>query len=121
MSFLIINIYNMQVKIFWEWEKSLELSKKVKYILDELGLVDFIKIEETNSEELKNELNIKEIPALIIEEESIDFKDIIFEWIIPEDEELKSMFTSIIGGWDMWDSCDTSSCGSCSSSPVCWV
>jgi len=28
---------------------------------------------------LKEELNIKEEPALIIEEESIDFKDTIFE------------------------------------------
>lgn len=110
----------MQVKIFWEWEKTQELTKKVKYILDELGLVDFIKIEETNNNELKKELNIKEIPALIIEEESIDFKDIIFEWIIPEDEELKSMFVSIIW-WDMWDSCAPSSCGSCSSASICWV
>jgi hypothetical protein len=35
---------------------------------------------------------------LIIEEESIDFKDTIFEGIIPEDDELKSMFISIVGG-----------------------
>jgi len=110
----------MQVKIFWEWEKTKELSTKVKYILDELGLADFIKIEETTDESLKTELNIKEIPALIIEEESIDFKDVIFEGIIPEDEELKSMFTSIIWGWDM-DSCAPTDCGWCSSAPVCGV
>ena len=105
----------MQVKIYWEWEKSSELSTKVKYILDELGLGDFIKVEETNSEELKKELNIKETPALIIEEEAIDFKDIIFEGIIPDDEELKSMFTSIIGGWDTWWSC-----GSAEADGSCW-
>jgi len=106
----------MQVKIYWEWEKASELSTKVKYILDELGLVDFIKVEETNSEELKNELNIKETPALIIEEEAIDFKDIIFEGLIPGDEELKSMFTSIIGGWDTgW------SCGSAEADGSCWT
>ena len=106
----------MQVKIYWEWEKALELNTKVKNVLDELGLVDFIKVEETNSPELKEELNIKETPALIIEEEAIDFKDIIFEGIIPDDEELKSMFTSIIGGWDTgW------SCGSLEADGSCWT
>jgi hypothetical protein len=33
---------------------------------------------------------------LIVEEEAIDFKDTIFEGIIPDEEELKSMFISII-------------------------
>jgi hypothetical protein len=110
----------MKVKIFWEWEKSKELTTKVKYVLDELGLVDFIKIEETTDESLKTELGIKEIPALIIEEESIDFKDVIFEWIIPDDEELKSMFTSIIGWWDI-DSCAPTDCWTCGSASVCGV
>ena len=110
----------MQVKIYWEWKKTKELVSKIKYILDELGLVDFIKIEEINDELLKNELNIKEIPALIIEEESIDFKDVIFEWIIPEDEEIKSMFTSIIWSWDI-DSCAPTDCGWCASASVCGV
>jgi hypothetical protein len=110
----------MQVKIYWEWEKTKELTTKVKYILDELWLVDFIKVEETTDESLKKELNIKEIPALIIEEESIEFKDTIFEGIIPEDDELKSMFTSIIGWWEM-DSCAPTDCGWCSSASVCWI
>jgi len=106
----------MQVKIYWEWDKSLELMSKVKNILEELWLLDFIKIEETNDDSLKEELWIKEDYALIIEEEAIDFKDVIFEWIIPEDEELKSMFVSIIGGWDTGGSCGSTeadwSCGS---------
>jgi len=120
MSFLLNNNKSMQVKIFWEWDKTKELTTKVKYVLDELGLVDFIKVEETTDESLKTELWIKEIPALIIEEESIDFKDIIFEGIIPEDDELKSMFTSIIGGWEM-DSCAPTDCWTCGSASVCGV
>ena len=48
-------------------------------------------------ESFKTDLSIVEDSALIIEEESIDFKDMIFEGLIPEDEELKSMFISIIG------------------------
>jgi len=101
----------MQVKIYWKWDKATELTSKVKNILDELGLVDFIKLEQTSDEALKKELGIKEEPALIIEEEAIDFKDVIFEWMIPEDEEIKSMFTSIIGGWEGWW-CAPEWCGS---------
>ncbi|MDQ7009519.1 MAG: hypothetical protein Q9M94_04485 [Candidatus Gracilibacteria bacterium] len=110
----------MQVKIFGEGEKTKELLLKVKNVLDELGLVDFIKVEETSDESLKNELGIKETPALIIEEESIDFKDIIFEGTIPGDEELKSMFTSIIGGGDTGGSCgSTEADGSCGTGCAC--
>ncbi|MCP4523902.1 MAG: hypothetical protein GY828_06835 [Candidatus Gracilibacteria bacterium] len=88
----------MKVKIFGSPENTTELENKVRACLDELGLVDFIKVEITSDEELKTELDIQKEPALIIEEESIDFKDTIFEGIIPEEDEIKSMFISIIGG-----------------------
>lgn len=106
----------MQVKIYWEWKKTTELISKVRIVLEELGLGDFIKVDETHSEELKKELWIVKTPALIIEEEAIDFKDIIFEWVIPNDEELKSMFTSIIGWWEIWGSC-----GSLEADWSCWT
>jgi hypothetical protein len=64
---------------------------------------------------MKKELNITEESALIIEEESINFKDMIFEWLIPEPEELKSMFISIIGGWSGWG------CGSKDETGSCWT
>jgi len=41
-------------------------------------------------------MNIKEEPALIIEEGSIDFKDVIFEGQTPPEEEIKPMLVSII-------------------------
>lgn len=104
----------MKIKLFWTDENTKELLSKVNTSLDELGLSDFIKVETTQDEELKKELNITKEPALIVEEEAIDFKDTIFEWIIPEDEELKSMFISIIGGWDA-ESCAPSACWTCSS------
>ncbi len=101
----------MQVKIYWKWNQAQELMSKVKNILDELWLVDFIKLEATDDEALKTELWIKEEPALIIEEEAIDFKDVIFEGLIPADDEIKSMFTSIIGWWEGgW--CAPEGCGS---------
>lgn len=102
----------MKVNIFWSEENTKELLDKVNKSLDELGLSDFIKVETTNDENLKNELGIKNEPALIVEEESIDFKDTIFEWIIPSDEEIKAMFISIIGGWESWSSCAPEWCGS---------
>ncbi len=88
----------MKVKIYWTWTEATELMWKTKVTLDELGLIDFIEVESTQDEALKEALKITKQPALIIEEESIDFQDMIFEWIIPSDEELKSMFVSIVWG-----------------------
>lgn len=106
----------MKVKIYWNEENTNELNTKVISALEELGLSDFISIELTNDENLKTELNIKNEPALIIEEESIDFRDTIFEWIIPSDEEIKAMFISIIGGSDTGSSCSSGGCWTCGSS-----
>jgi hypothetical protein len=89
---------DMKVKIYWTEENANELISKVKIVLDELGLVDFIEVEGTQDEALKAKLNITKDTALIIEEESIDFQDMIFEGMIPNDDELKSMFVSIIWG-----------------------
>lgn len=87
----------MKIKIYGTGETTDQLLAKVKTSLDELGLADFIKLESTTDEKLKGEFDIQKEPALIIEEESIDFRDMIFEGIVPEDAELKSMFVSIIG------------------------
>lgn len=104
----------MKIKIYGTNDMTAELLEKVKKSLEELGLSDFIKVESTDAEEFKTEFDIKQEPALIIEEESIDFRDMIFEGIVPEDEELKSMFISIIGG-ESGGSCWTGWCGDCSS------
>jgi len=86
----------MKIKLFWTEENTSELHTKVLTVLEELGLSDFIKVELTQDEALKTDLSITKEPALVIEEEAIDFQDTIFEGIIPENEELKSMFISII-------------------------
>ena len=99
----------MQIKIFWTNPDTNNLLEKVNFSIDELGLQDFIQAEITTDENLKNELKISKEPALIIIEESIDFKDMIFEWIVPEIDEIKSMFVSIIWGGEEWSwgSCGT--------------
>ena len=90
----------MKIKIYWTEENTKELLNKVNTTLDELGLVEFIQVETTYNQDLKSELNITKEPALIVEEEAIDFKDTIFEWIVPDTQELKAMFISIIGWWE---------------------
>ncbi len=101
----------MKVKLYWSENSTKNLLTKVESSLEELWLKDFIQLELTNDEETKNELNIEKEPALIVEEESIDFKDTIFEWIEPSDEEIKSMFISIIWWWEGWW-CSPDGCGS---------
>lgn len=88
----------MQIKIYGQTPETQELLQRVTFCIEDLGLSDFVTAQIDNSESLKTELNISKEPALIIEEESIDFKDMIFEGIVPEADEIKSMFISIIGG-----------------------
>ncbi len=92
----------MKVCVWGKWEQASTLTDKIRLVLEELGLTDFVIVETTNDSSIKEELNITEQSALIIEEESINFKDMIFEWLIPEPEELKSMFISIIWWGSAW-------------------
>jgi hypothetical protein len=90
----------MKIIIYWKWKKTTELHNKVILSLDELWLSEFIELEKSNNKKIKEKLNISKEPALIIEEENIDFIDTIFEWIIPNNEEIKEMIISII--WWKW-------------------
>ena len=106
----------MKIIVYWSEDKKLDLIKSLNISLEELGLTDFIKVEETYEEKVKEEMWIKQEPALIIEEESIDFKDIIFEGQTPPEDEIKAMIISIVG----WDS-GWWSCGSLESDWSCWT
>ena len=105
----------MKVCVWGKSEQSTILTDKIRLVLEELGLTDFVVVETTDDETMKEELKITQESALIIEEESINFKDMIFEWIVPEPEELKSMFISIIGGgsggWWCGSKDENGSCG----------
>lgn len=98
----------MKILLFWEWEDYNKLKETVINSLTDLWLNEFIEVKEDNSEEIKKELDIKKNPALIIEEETIDFRDMIFEWIVPPEEEIKAMFVSII--WWSDQSCSPLKC-----------
>lgn len=112
-SILLSTYFKMKVYICWSKDNAAKLYNQVHVTLDELWLLEFITIEQIEDEQFKVELNIKEDPALVIEEESINFKDVIFEGIIPEPEEIKGMFLSIIGWWEGSGACGKKEGGSC--------
>lgn len=107
----------MIITLVGEGESLSTLKNLVQKSLTELALDDAVKINETNDAAYKMELGITENPALCIEEESIDFKDMIFQGEIPEYDEIKSMFLSILGDEEDHGggcgSCSTGGCGTC--------
>ncbi len=104
----------MLIKLIWNGKPLEDLKILVSWALTDLGFTDVVKVETSDDAAYKLELGITLNPALCIEEDTIEFKDMIFEGILPEQEEIKSMFLSILWGWEMeGESCGTGGCGSC--------
>ncbi len=107
----------MIVKLIWSWTEVENLKTIVDRALVELAIDDAITVELSDDPAYKLELGITENPALCIEEESIEFKDVIFQWEVPEYEEIKSMFVSIFGDEEDHShgegGCGTGGCDSC--------
>lgn len=72
------------------------LQNLVQRALVDLSLDDAVSVKMTDDAAYKMELGITENPALAIEEESIDFRDMIFQGEVPEYDEIRSMFISIL-------------------------
>ncbi|EKE28625.1 MAG: hypothetical protein ACD_3C00037G0016 [uncultured bacterium (gcode 4)] len=102
----------MKIKIFGNSPEALKLFDVTKQSLDDIGLSDFVSVEQIESEEYKKELNISKDPAFCVEEEMIEFKDTIFEWTVPSKEEMDSLLVSLIW-WESSSSC-SSWCWTCS-------
>ncbi len=105
----------MQIKIFWNSEDAIKLFNITKKVIKELDLKDIVSIDKIADKNYKKELWIKKIPAFCVEEESIDFKDVIFEWEVPSKKELTAIIISIIWWEDNWN------CHSCSNCNNCWM
>lgn len=86
----------MIIKLVGSGSELEKLQELVQKSLSELALDDAVTVSTTDDSAYKMELGITENPALAIEEESIDFKDMIFQGEVPEYEEIKSMFISIL-------------------------
>jgi len=104
----------MKIKIYWNSADASSLLEKVGFAVEELGLSETIFTESTQDDALKELLKITQDPALIIEEESIGFQDMIFEGMVPDTDELKSMFISIMWGWESGWWCGSGGCAGCS-------
>lgn len=109
----------MQIVIVGTLPLRTDLFIRTSEVLGELGLSDIVKIRELDDEAYNMELGITESPALCIEEETIDFRDVIFQGIVPERAEIKSLLISIVGQEEAGDSCGTGGCGSCSTPGGC--
>ncbi len=107
----------MIIQLVGEGTTLADLETLVNKALGELALSDAVTVKISNDPAYKMELGITESPALCIEEESIEFKDMIFQGEVPEYEEIKSMFISILGDdtHGEGDSCGTGGCGDCGS------
>ncbi|MBX9809325.1 hypothetical protein K2X92_02985 [Candidatus Gracilibacteria bacterium] len=108
----------MIIKLVGSGTELSDLETLVTKALTELALDDSVKVETTDDSSYKLELGITENPALAIEEESIDFRDMIFQGEVPAYDEIKSMFISILGdeeesGGSCGSGCGTGGCGSC--------
>ena len=74
------------------------LLSRVQASLEELGLLSHTTVELYNTPEYREQMKITSFPALCIEEEAINFRDMIFEGVTPEQSELTSLFVSLFGG-----------------------
>jgi len=73
------NNHSMIIRLTGSSENTSSLYERVNQSLENLGLLATVDVEIFDDEAYKKELKIQEDPALCIEEESIDFKDMIFE------------------------------------------
>lgn len=87
-----------------------ELLKRVQVSLEELGLLSHTKVEIHDTPAYRKTMKIKNLPALCIEESEIDFSDMLFEGLIPEQEELTNLFISLFGSEE---GAKKGSCGDC--------
>lgn len=107
----------MRIHLVGSSEPLHTLEKSVKKILKELNLDHTVELKVGDDPSYKVALGITENPALCIEEESIEFQDILFQGIVPSEEEIRSMFISIF--WDEEEShgcsggCSTGWCDTC--------
>lgn len=104
----------MRIALIGSGDKLDQLKILVQKALAELAIDDAVTVYTTDDAAYKMELGITQNPALAIEEESIEFRDMIFQGDIPEYSEIQSMFLSILG--DETDNEGLSGCGTCATS-----
>lgn len=69
----------MLIRLTGSQDNTTTLYERVNQSLDNLGLIGTVEVEIFDDEDYKKDLEISQDPALCIEEDSIDFRDMIFE------------------------------------------
>lgn len=105
----------MLIRIVWEGIDAETLFSRVQIALEELWLLSDSTLERYDTPTYREELHITTTPALCIEESSIDFRDMIFEGVVPEQNELNNLMISLFGTGESWPGCGTCTGGSCDS------
>ncbi len=100
----------MKIVIYWTSKESQDLLALTKDSLETIWLIDFVQVESTDSTDYASALWITKDPAFCVEEESLEFKDMIFEWEVPPKQEIDNLLVSIIWGdascstaWCSWN------------------
>ena len=96
----------MKITLVGSGEELLALQEKVNASLLKLQASSLVEVVSHNDPAYKMELGITQNPALCIEEDSIEFRDLIFEGVIPEMDEIEGMFVSLLGS-EVASSCST--------------
>lgn len=107
----------MNIVLIGEGAELDELRSAVTASLERNNLSSVITLSESNDPSYKLELGITQNPALAIEETTIDFRDMIFEGMVPDADELDAMFVSILGEDESHHS--GGGCGTCSTEGGC--
>lgn len=107
----------MKIHLSWEWEQLDLLHSLIKKTITDLQIEDSLTLHITNDSNFLAELGITSFPSLSIEEESIWFKDMIFQGQVPELKEIKELFSSMVGDetWLGTSWCSTGGCSTCES------
>lgn len=101
----------MNIVLHGSGESLSQLKSLVQASLSELKYDSLVTLSVREDSQYALDLGITQSPALCVEETSIDFRDMIFEGIIPERSELDAMFRSILG---TDEASSSGGCGTCS-------
>ena len=108
----------MRIILVGSGEPLSQLLARTQAALGQVPTGAAVSVETTDDPAYHAELGIKANPAFCIEEETIDFRDMIFEGEVPEEGEIRLILRSILGSdEEMHGGCDA--CGAGCSTGAC--
>lgn len=100
----------MKITIIWDSQESKQMFLDLSSIKEQYEVKDSLVL----IQQIENNQNLK-IPAMILEEESIWFTDILSEWETMTKEALRQLVEELFWIVSTSGGCSSGGCGSCSS------